>query len=64
MCCVRILKMATKETRKAHLEVYQALLAEALTGKVPTKHEDNKGAYIQFLKKEIMLMEKVLNGGK
>ena len=37
---------STKETKTAHLERNRQLLADALAGKVPSKHADNKPVHI------------------
>lgn len=44
-----------KRVNKEYLDKCEKQLAEALSGNVPEKHKANVPAYIQYLKKEILL---------
>jgi len=44
-----------KKVNKEYLEKMEKMLTEALSGNVPEKHKENIPAYIQYIKKEILL---------
>ena len=44
-----------KKVNKEYLEKMEKLLAEVLAGNIPPKHKDGIPAYVQYLKKEILL---------